>query len=94
MWAAMEAVSPTLIYDADAMGGETRVVPAETAAKISAPTLLLDGEATFAMYPFMRHSADALAKVMPKSQRRTLEGQSHDVSPEALAPVLTEFFAS
>jgi hypothetical protein len=40
----------------------------------------------------MRTGADALAKVIPQTERRTLEGQSHDVSADALAPVLFEFF--
>jgi hypothetical protein len=29
---------------------------------------------------------------MPNGQHRTLEGQTHEVSAEALAPVLVEFF--
>jgi len=29
---------------------------------------------------------------MPHAQRRTLEGQAHQVSPQVLAPVLMEFF--
>ena len=41
----------------------------------------------------MRETAQALAAVIPDAQRRILEGQNHDVAPEALAPVLEEFFA-
>jgi hypothetical protein len=32
-----------------------------------------------------------LAKVIPNAQQRTLEGQTHDVNLEVLAPVLVEF---
>ncbi len=36
--------------------------------------------------------AVALAKAMPHAQHRTLEGQTHEVAPQVLAPVLVEFF--
>jgi len=42
----------------------------------------------------MHTGADALAGVLPNARRRTLEGQTHDVAPEVLAPVLAEFFQS
>ena len=35
---------------------------------------------------------DALAEAMPQAERKTLEGQETMVSPEALAPVLKQFF--
>ena len=35
----------------------------------------------------------AVADVLPNAQRRTLEGQTHDVAPDALAPVLEKYFA-
>jgi hypothetical protein len=42
----------------------------------------------------MRHAMQALGDVLPNARRRTLEGQTHIVSPKALAPVLVEFFNS
>jgi hypothetical protein len=33
-------------------------------------------------------------ELIPDAQRATLEGQSHDVDPAALAPVLAAFFAA
>jgi len=30
----------------------------------------------------------------PNGEIRTLEGQSHDVAPQVIAPALTEFFIS
>lgn len=93
MWPGLEAVAPTLVYDAAAMGGETRTVPVERAAKVAAPTLLMDGEESLNIYPFMRTTADALAQAMPNAERRTLKGQGHDVDSKVLAPVLIEFFA-
>jgi hypothetical protein len=42
---------------------------------------------------FMYDTAVALAKAMPNAQHRVLEGQTHAVAPEAIAPVLVEFFS-
>jgi len=93
MWAGLEAVAPTLLYDAAAMGGETRLVPVERVAKVAAPTLIMDGEKSLSMYPFMRTTADALAQAMPTASRGTLKGQDHNVDAQVLAPVIGEFFS-
>jgi pimeloyl-ACP methyl ester carboxylesterase len=94
MWAGLEAVAPTLLYDAAAMGGQTRLVPVERVAKVAAPTLVMVGEESLSMYPFMRTTADALAQAMPTASRRTLKGQGHDVDAQVLAPVVGAFFSS
>ena len=39
-------------------------------------------------------AADALAEVMPNARRRTLDGQSHNVSMKVLARGLTAFFTN
>lgn len=88
MWSQLEAVAPTLPYDAAAMGDD-RSIPIERAAAVTAPTLVMNGT----MLPFMLETANALAKAIPHAQHRTLEGQSHDVDVKVLAPVLVEFFA-
>jgi len=93
MWAGLEALAPTLLYDAAAMGGETRLVPVERVAKVAAPTLIMDGEKSLKRYPFMRTTADALAQAMPTASRCTLKGQGHDVDAKVLAPMLAEFFS-
>jgi pimeloyl-ACP methyl ester carboxylesterase len=64
-------------------------VPTACAAKVHVPTLVMHGGASF---PFMRETAQALSQAMPRAELRTLDGQTHDVRPAALAPVLTEFF--
>jgi pimeloyl-ACP methyl ester carboxylesterase len=87
VWAMFEAVAPTLAYDAAALG-EDRSVPINRAAKVTTPTLVMNGTAI----PFMLDTATALAKAIPLAQHRTLEGQTHDVNLEVLAPVLVEFF--
>ena len=61
----------------------------ERAAIVTVPTLVMNGGAS---PPFMYDTAKALSKAIPNAQLRTLEGQTHDVALEALAPVLVDFF--
>jgi pimeloyl-ACP methyl ester carboxylesterase len=91
MWPMFEAVAPTLAYDAAAIG-ENRAAPVERATHVTMPSLVMDGGANLAFMPFMHATATALAKAIPHAQHRTLEGQTHDVNLEVLAPVLVEFF--
>jgi alpha-beta hydrolase superfamily lysophospholipase len=86
-WPAQEALAHTLAYDATIMGDYS--LPAARAAAVTAPTLVLDGGASF---DWMGETAQALADALPKGRRRTLEGQQHNVAPEAIAPALVEFF--
>jgi hypothetical protein len=88
-WPAQEALAHTLAYDATIMGDYS--LPTERAAAVTAPTLVMDGGASFAG---MGETAQALADTLPDGQRRTLEGQSHDVDPAVLAPTLIKFFES
>ena len=91
MWPMFEAVAPTLPYDAAEIG-ENRSAPVDRAAKLGVPTLVMDGGANLAYMPFMHASASALAEAIPHARQRTLEGQTHDVKSEVIAPVLVEFF--
>src|SRR5262245_9769333 len=86
--AIMEALTPTLASDNAVLYDCSLPVEATKAATM--PTLVLDGSESPA---FFQEAAEVLAKAMPQAQRKTLAGQTHQVSPEALAPVLTEFFA-
>ena len=88
MWPMWEAVAHTLPYDAAALG-EDGSVPTEKAARVRVPTLVMDGSASF---PFMNTTAGALAKALPNGEHRTLQGQTHEVEAQVLAPVLVEFF--
>ena len=88
VWPLFEAVAPTLAYDAAALG-EDRLPPTQLAARVRTPALVMNGTAI----PFMCDTAQAIAEAMPNGQQRTLEGQTHEVDPEVLAPVLMEFFA-
>jgi pimeloyl-ACP methyl ester carboxylesterase len=88
MWPALEELAPTLVYDAAVMGDYS--LPSERIASVAIPTLVIDGEKSD---PRLRRAARALWKVIPDIRCRTLEGQTHDVSPEALAPALEEFLS-
>jgi pimeloyl-ACP methyl ester carboxylesterase len=88
LWPMFEAVAPTIAYDAAAVG-EDASAPTQRAAKVTVPTLVINGGES---YPFMLLSGVALAKAMPNAQHRILEGQTHEVTPEAIAPVLVEYF--
>ncbi len=88
MWPMFESVAPTLAYDNAALG-EDGAVPTQRATKVTVPTLVLNGT----QIPFMRITAEELAEAIPHAQHRTLEGQSHDVNVEVLAPVLIEWFS-
>jgi len=88
-WPAMEAVAPTLAYDHAAILGEPWSVPAELAARVSVPALVMAGDAGLR---FMPDAARVLSQAIPQGQLRMLEGQTHVVDPGVLAPVLVEFF--
>lgn len=88
MWPMWEAVAHTLPYDAAALG-EDGSVPTGKATRVTVPTLVMNGSASF---PFMHTTAVALAKALPNGEHRTLEGQTHEVEAKVLAPALVEFF--
>jgi pimeloyl-ACP methyl ester carboxylesterase len=86
-WQGMVGIGHTLAYDFEVMGDGA--IPVTVAKNISVPTLVIDGEKSF---DFVHATADSLGKIIPRSVRKTIKGQSHNASPESLAPVLTEFF--
>jgi pimeloyl-ACP methyl ester carboxylesterase len=88
-WPSQLALAHTLAYDATIMGDYT--LPVEHVEEVKIPTLVLDGGASF---PFMHVTAQALVEHLPNPQHRTLEGQRHDASAEALASALIEFFSA
>jgi pimeloyl-ACP methyl ester carboxylesterase len=91
-WSAMEAVAHTLPYDMRVMGDNLtgKPLPSDGWASVTIPTLVIDGGAS---PPWLGNAAQALVDVLPDARRRTIEGQTHDVDPALLAPVLGEFFA-
>jgi pimeloyl-ACP methyl ester carboxylesterase len=87
-WPGLEAAAPTLAYDHAAIMGPSRSVPAKLAARVSVPALVMAGDAGL---QFMPDTARVLSRAIPQGQLRMLEGQTHQVNPGVLAPVLVEF---
>jgi pimeloyl-ACP methyl ester carboxylesterase len=88
MWKGLVKLAPTLAYDS-AVLGEGHALPTALLARISTPALVMHGGKGA---DWMRDTAEAISKAIPKAQLRTLEGEDHGVKPAALAPVLKEFF--
>jgi pimeloyl-ACP methyl ester carboxylesterase len=88
-WAMLEAIAPTLAYDDEVLSGGR--VPRDLTATIAVPALVLAGAAS---PEGLQQAAKATADALPTAEFRTLDRQTHDVAPDALAPVLVDFFAS
>ena len=92
-WSKLRAVAHTLPYDAaivyDYQKG--RPLPPEQWSSATMPTLVSAGGKS---PDGMRNAMRELADVLPNAKYHTLEGQTHIVKAEALAPVLVEFFES
>ena len=90
VWPMFTAVAKTLTYDNAVLGyragGE---VPTDLLATITVPVLALDGGAS---PDLLRDPAGIIAGACPDGERLTLEGQTHEVSAEAIGPVLAKFF--
>lgn len=82
---ALEKMAHTLIYESTIMGA----LPGGLEASVRVPTLVIDGGNS---PDVMRQAAHSLASAMPEGQYLTLEGQTHDIVPTVLGPVLQEFF--
>lgn len=91
VWSKLKAVAPTIIYDATLVNDYRRgePLPSDRWASLTLPTLVaVGGKSPEWMRNAMRELADVL-----DAEHRTLEGQTHIVKADALAPVLVEFFA-
>ena len=86
-WSANEAIVNTLLYDLAIVGDQ--VVPSSRLANIRVPTLVLSGSESAA---WARKSVEVVAAAIPGAQHDSLEGQTHGVSDDAIAPVLRRFF--
>jgi len=91
-WSAMEAVAHTLPYDMRVMGDNLagKPLPSDRWASVTIPTLVIDGGAS---PPWLGNAAQGLVDLLPDAGRLTIEGQTHEVDPTLLVPVLEEFFA-
>ena len=90
-WSGVTRVAHTLAYDAAFVGSLMlgKPLPTDRWVKVSVPVLVVDGGASDA---WVHHAADALTNVLPHASRQMLAGQTHNVDPNVLAPVLIAFF--
>ena len=89
VWSKLEAAASTLPYDAAIMGDFS--LPEQRLAAVRTRTLVIGGGKSEAR---LRAAVEAAARAVPNAQLRTLAGQTHNVKPEVLTPVVTEFFAA
>lgn len=82
----LEAIAHTLAYDATIIGDLS--LPTGLLASVTTPALVITGEQS---PPFLRAAAQATAAALPNGRLTSLPGQTHDINPEATAPVLAEF---
>lgn len=93
VWGKVKAVAHTLPYDIQIVQDHQHGEPFTAAqwAEVKTPTLVAAGGKSPA---WMTNGTRALAGALPDARYRTLPGQNHMVKPQAIAPVLTEFFTT
>jgi pimeloyl-ACP methyl ester carboxylesterase len=91
VWKKLTGIAHTLPYDFRVLGdtGAGRPLPTDRWASAKLPTLVMDGGKSPA---YMRNGARQLAGILPDASYRTLPGQTHLLKPDAVAPVLREWF--
>jgi pimeloyl-ACP methyl ester carboxylesterase len=91
LWAKFKALAHTLPYDAaitdDYLKGKP--IPSGRWAELAAPTLVMAAGKGPA---WMRRALEHLAGTLPAARYQVLDGQTHQVRPKAVAPVLLSFF--
>lgn len=93
IWKQMKTTAPTLRYDWAALGEHNmqgRPLRAEEWASVTVPALIVYGGKSPSG---LQNGARALADVLPSAKLRSLNGVSHRLKVDVLAPVLAEFFA-
>jgi pimeloyl-ACP methyl ester carboxylesterase len=84
------ALATTMPYDYEVVGDSSRggAVPEELVRALTMPTLVISGSASPA---FFQDTAARVAELLPNGEHIVLEGQDHDASADAVAPVVAEF---
>ena len=93
VWPELERVAHTLAYDGLIVGDNQSGKPLRPGQwpKVTAKTVVIvGGESEL----FFHTGAKAMLEQVPRAHKQVLAGQGHDVAPEALAPMLIEFFKS
>jgi pimeloyl-ACP methyl ester carboxylesterase len=89
VWRQLKEVAHTLPNDARIMGTEF-TMPAKEIARISVPTLVMAGSKAA---PAMLGAQEEVAATVKGAEHRILAGQTHNVTPAALASEARRFFS-
>jgi pimeloyl-ACP methyl ester carboxylesterase len=87
MWPGLQALAHTLPYDL-ALGGD-QGIPVGYLATITGPALVLGGASS---PDWFQRTVEATAAAIPGARLVMVPGQGHNVPPEVIAPLLTDFF--
>ncbi len=87
MWAGLEAIAHTLVYDALQM--RDSAVPAELLSSIDRPTLALYSNDSPA---WLQDSVKQAAAALPQGMAEGYDGSFHTIPPDVLAQALTTYF--
>ena len=93
MVADMERLAHTVSYDGRVMlrgSMHGQPLPAEWRDSVTVPTLVMAGGSS---PDWLHNSCRSLVTLLPDVCYRTLEGQDHAASPEAIAPALEDFLS-
>ncbi len=92
-WSKLKAMAHTLPYDTllTAEYQRGKMFPAHQWSNATQQVLVAVGGKSPV---WMRNAMQALADTLPDASMRTVEGQTHIVKPEALVPVLREYYGN
>jgi pimeloyl-ACP methyl ester carboxylesterase len=88
-WSTLKAVAHTLPYDHAVLDPGKRI-PADRWTTTRVPILVMDGGKSPAP---MRNAQRALFEVLQNAEHRTIDGQTHLLKPQAIAPILRDYFS-
>ncbi len=89
MWDEFLANAPSLAYDPAVVLGKDRTVPIDVLTRLTMPVLIMvGGKSSLATHELARK----LTRSIPHGKLYELNGQSHEVKMEPLAPVLIDYF--
>jgi pimeloyl-ACP methyl ester carboxylesterase len=88
-WGYLQQMAHTLLYDAEALGGDDQRLPTDLLAGITIPVLAVSSNSSA---PWLDSAADAVARAVPGGRHQRLEGGFHEVPPAVLGPALAAFY--
>ncbi len=87
LWKKLTAVAHTLPYEFALVGPFRQQAPLPSGYydSVAAETLMVSGDKS---YQYMRNAQPLIVAALPHGRLETLAGQTHDVKPKAIAPVI------